>query len=170
MRPSVLWLCATLITPVVLLGQERPIDTQRSKITIHTGKSGLLSAAAHNHTINAPIASGTMRESAPQRIEFTVQAAKLMVEPNPKINAKDQATIQADMENMTLEVNKFREIVFRSSHIDKLPSGEWKVDGDLTLHRRNKACEPGGQANWRFLYNTHGAQANRFRHQAHQYR
>ena len=134
MRPSVLWLWVSLITPVVLFGQERPIDTQRSKVTIHTGKSGLLSAAAHNHTINAPIASGTIRESAPQHIEFTVEAAKLIVEPNPKIDVKDQATIQAHMEDMTLEVKKFRHIVFRSSHVDKLPTGEWKVDGDLTLH------------------------------------
>jgi hypothetical protein len=134
MRRSILWLGTALLTFVPLFGQERPIDTQRSKITIQTGKSGLLSAAAHNHTINAPIASGTMRESAPSHIEFTVQAAKLTVEPNPKIDAKDQATIQADMEDMTLEVKKFPEILFRSSRVDKLPGGEWKVDGDLTLH------------------------------------
>jgi hypothetical protein len=129
-----LWLSTALLTFVPLFGQERPIDTQRSKITIQTGKSGLLSAAAHNHTINAPVASGTMRESAPPHIEFTVQATKLTVQPNPKIDAKDQATIQADMEDMTLEVKKFPQIVFRSSRVDKLPSGEWKVDGDLTLH------------------------------------
>jgi polyisoprenoid-binding protein YceI len=134
MRRSVLWLCVTLLAPVLLFAQERPIDTQRSKITIHTGKSGLFSAAAHNHTIDAPIASGTMRESVPAHIEFTVESAKMTVEPDPKIDAKDQATIQADMEGMTLEVKKYPDIVFRSSRIDKLSTGEWKVDGDLTLH------------------------------------
>lgn len=134
MRRSVLWISMALLTFVPLLAQERPIDTQRSKITIHVGKSGLLSAAAHNHTINAPIASGTMRESAPAHIEFTVETAKMLVEQDPRIDAKDQATIQMHMEEMTLETKRFPEIVFRSSHIDKLPGGDWKADGDLTLH------------------------------------
>jgi hypothetical protein len=134
MRRNVLCLSAALLSVVPLFGQDRAIDTQRSKITIHVGKSGLLSAAAHDHTINAPIASGTMRESAPAHIEFTVETAKMLVEQDPRIDAKDQATIQMHMEEMTLETKRFPEIVFRSSPIDKLPSGDWKADGDLTLH------------------------------------
>ena len=149
MRHSVLWCGLVLLMSIPLFGQERAsaqpatragvaggkeIDTQRSRITIHVGKSGLLSAAAHNHTINAPIASGTMRESGPAEVGFTVDAAKMTVEPDPKIDAKTQATIQKDMEEMTLETGKFPQIVFRSSHIEKLPGDEWKVDGDLTLH------------------------------------
>src|SRR5579871_4933815 len=129
MRRNVLVLSTALLAVLPLFGQDRPIDTQRSKITIRVGKSGLLSAAAHNHTINAPIASGTMRESAPPHIEFTVETARMTVEPDPKIDAKDQATIQMHMEDMTLETKRFPEIVFRSSRIDKLPSGDWKVDG-----------------------------------------
>jgi hypothetical protein len=57
--------------PVVFLGltviliagpdeQEKAIDTQRSSLTIHVGKAGLLSAAGHEHWVNAPIASGTV--------------------------------------------------------------------------------------------------------------
>jgi len=134
MRRNVLVLSTALLAVVPLFGQDRMIDTQRSKITIHVGKSGLLSAAAHNHSINAPIASGTMRESAPPHIEFTVETGTMMVEPDPKIDAKDQATIQMHMEDMTLETKRFPEIVFRSSRIDKLPSGDWKADGELTLH------------------------------------
>lgn len=138
MRRSVLWLSVALLAYVPLFGQERAIDAQRSKITIHVVKSGLLSAAAHNHTIDAPIASGTLRESAPPHVEFMVEAAKLTVQPDPKIDAKDQATIQTHMEELTLETKKYPEIVFRSSHVEKLPGGEWKVDGDLTLHGVSK--------------------------------
>jgi len=134
MRRKLPWLSMALLTVAPVFGQERAIDTLRSKITIHVAKSGLLSAAAHNHTINAPIATGTMRESAPPHIAFTVEAAKMTVEPDPKIDAKTQATIQADMEDMTLEAKKYPQIVFRSSRIEKLPSGEWKVDGNLILH------------------------------------
>lgn len=102
MRVSLLTLCVALS----LIAQDRPIDTARSTITIHVGKSGLFSAAAHDHTINAPIASGTMRESGAQHIEFTIEAAKMTVRPDPKVDVKTQATIQTDMETMTLEVKK----------------------------------------------------------------
>jgi polyisoprenoid-binding protein YceI len=129
---------AALLAALPLLAQdktqERVLDTQRSTITIHVGKSGLFSAAAHEHTINAPISSGTVRESTAPHIEFTVETAKMTVKPDPRIDAKDQATIQTHMEEMTLETKKFPEITFRSSRIERIADGQWKVDGDLSLH------------------------------------
>ena len=110
------------------------IDVQRSTITIHVGKAGLLSAAAHEHWVNAPIASGTVRESPDPHVEFVVQTAKMTVKPDAAIDAKTQATIQQHMEEMTLEISKFPEISFRSSHVEKLAEGQWKVDGTLSLH------------------------------------
>jgi hypothetical protein len=125
----------TLFVVVVpLMAQERAIDTQRSTITIHVGKTGLLSAAAYDHTINAPISSGLIRQSATPYIEFTVETAKMTVKPDPKVNAKAQDNIQLNMQQMTLETAKFPEIAFRSSRIEKLANGQWKVDGDLSLH------------------------------------
>jgi polyisoprenoid-binding protein YceI len=38
------------------------------------------------------------------------------------------------MEEMTLETKTFPEITFRSSSLQKLTEGQWKVDGDLSLH------------------------------------
>lgn len=124
---------AFLAIVAMALAQDTPIDVQRSAISIHVGKAGLLSAAGHNHTIAAPISSGTIRESADPHVEFTVETAKMTVMQDPKVDAKTQATIQKDMEEMTLETKKFPEIVFRSSHITKLADG-WKVEGDLSLH------------------------------------
>jgi polyisoprenoid-binding protein YceI len=121
------------------VAQERAIDTQRSTITIHVGKSGLFSAAAHDHTINAPISSGTILESGTPHIEFRVETAKMTVQADPKIDAKDQATIQTHMEEMTLETKTFPQITFRSSHVQKLADGQWRVDGDLSLHGVTKA-------------------------------
>lgn len=134
MRFSTLVLCAAMIAAAPLAAQGKNIDTQRSNITVHVGKSGFLSAAAHNHTINAPISSGTIRETGSPYIEFTIETAKMTVKPDPAIDAKDQATIQTHMEEMTLETKKFPEITFRSSHIEKIADGQWKVDGDLSLH------------------------------------
>ena len=142
MRLSTLALCTAIVAaaPVVAQqkAQEKAIDTQRSTITIHVGKSGLLSAAAHDHTINAPISSGTILESGIPHIEFRVETARMTVKPDPKIDAKDQATIQTHMEEMTLETQKFPEITFRSSRVQKLADGQWKVDGDLSLHGATK--------------------------------
>ena len=131
--------CTAIASAVPLMAQEKAIDTQRSTITIHVGKSGLLSAAAHDHTINAPISSGTIVESGAQHIEFRVETAKMKVKPDPKIDAKDEATIQTHMEEMVLETKKFPEITFRSSRVQKLADGQWKVDGDLSLHGVSKA-------------------------------
>ena len=143
MRLSTLALCTAILAAAPLMAQEKAqekaIDTQRSTITIHVGKSGLLSAAAHDHTIDAPISSGAILESGVPHIEFRVETAKMTVKPDPKIDAKDQATIQTHMEEMTLETKKFPEITFRSSRVQKLADGQWKVDGDLSLHGVTKA-------------------------------
>ena len=42
----------------------KPIDTQRSSLVIHVAKAGLLSAAAHEHWVNAPIADGILDDSS----------------------------------------------------------------------------------------------------------
>jgi polyisoprenoid-binding protein YceI len=134
-----MWLRTTALSAAILaagplMAQEKAIDTERSTITIQVGKSGLFSAAAHDHIVDAPISNGTISESGNPHIEFRVETAKMSVKPDPKIDAKDQVTIQTHMQEMTLETKKFPEITFRSVRIDKLAEGEWRVDGDLSLH------------------------------------
>jgi len=127
---------AFLIAP--LSAQDKAIDVQRSTITIHVSKAGLLSAAGHDHWVNAPIASGVFNDSSTQRVEFKVETAKMKVKPDPKVDSKTEATIQKDMEEMTLEIAKYPEITFRSSRVDKAGEGQWKVEGILMLHGVSK--------------------------------
>jgi polyisoprenoid-binding protein YceI len=134
MRLSIVNVCAVLATTLPVVAQERAIDTQRSTITIHVGKAGLLSAAAHDHWVNAPIASGVIDETGTPRVEFKVQSARMAVRPDPKLDEKTDQTIQKDMETMTLDVAKYPEIDFRSTHVEKAAEGLYKVDGVLTLH------------------------------------
>src|SRR5487761_1457009 len=117
-----------------LPAQDRAIDPQRSTITIHAGKAGLLSIAGHDHWIDAPILSGTIDDSDMPRVEFRVDATKLEVKPDPKVNAQDQAQIQKDMQEKTLESARFPDIAFRSTSVEKQGQSQWKVDGMLTLH------------------------------------
>jgi polyisoprenoid-binding protein YceI len=114
--------------------EDAAIDVQRSTITIHVGKAGILSAAGHEHWVNAPISSGMLAESPAAHVEFTVETAKMTVKPDPNVDAKTQATIQKDLEEMTLETKKFPEITFRSTSVERLSDGQWKVTGNLALH------------------------------------
>jgi len=123
-----------LVSIGIASGQDKAIDVERSTITIHVDKAGFLSAAGHEHWVSAQISSCTIRESPSASVEFTIQTAKMMVKPDPKVDAKTQAQIQKDMEDLTLETRKFPELTFRSSRVDKLGDPQWKVDGALSLH------------------------------------
>jgi len=123
-----------LATAAVAAAQDMAIDVEHSTVTVHVAKTGLLSAAGHEHWVSAPISSGTIRESPSASVEFTIQTAKMMVKPDPKVDAKTQAEIQKDMEDLTLETKKFPRIAFHSSRVDKAGDGQWKVEGALSLH------------------------------------
>jgi polyisoprenoid-binding protein YceI len=117
-----------------VLAQDRPIDVRRSTITVHVGKTGLLSVAGHEHWVNAPISSGVLNESDNPRVEFQVEAAKMEVKPDPKVDAKSQANTQKAMQESTLESTKYPQISFRSTRADKQGEGLWQVTGVLALH------------------------------------
>jgi polyisoprenoid-binding protein YceI len=84
--------------------------------------------------VNAPIASGVIDETGAAHVEFKVQSAKMTVRPDPKVDTKIDEEIQKDMEVMTLDTARYPEIVFRSTHVEKVAEGLFKVDGVLTLH------------------------------------
>src|ERR1700694_610708 len=112
----------------------KAIDVRRSVISIHVGKAGLLSAAGHEHWVNAPISSGMIADAGTPHVEFKVETAKMAVKRDPKVDDKDHAQIQKDMEEMTLETAKYPEIAFRSSRVERMTEGQWKVEGMLSLH------------------------------------
>jgi len=126
MRLSTMKLFAALVVSLPVMAQERTIDTQRSEITIHVGKAGLLSMAAHEHWVSAPIASGVIGETGAARGEFKVQSGSMMVKPDPKVDAKTHDQIQKDMEEMTLESARYPEIAFRSTSVEKVSEGSLK--------------------------------------------
>jgi hypothetical protein len=134
MRLRTIRVCTALAAVLPLAAQERPIDTGRSTMTIHVGKAGLLSAAAHEHWVSARIASGVINEASPPRVEFKVLCVSMTVIPDPKIDANTRNQIQKDMEEITLDAAKYPEITFRSTRVDRVAEGQFKVDGVLTLH------------------------------------
>jgi polyisoprenoid-binding protein YceI len=115
--------------PHPLPAAERHIDAARSTITIHVGKTGLFSAAGHEHEVSAPIEQGAIDDSGPGSVRFTVHAASLMVMPEA-----DQAEVQKTMQSTVLESAKFPEIKFESTSVRSVGEGKWTVTGNLALH------------------------------------
>lgn len=120
--------CLSLTVPSIY-AQEKPIDVTHSKITVHVGKTGFFSMAGHEHQVSAPVNQGAISESSPGHVWFRVDARTLTVLPE-----KDQAEVQATMQQKVLESEHFPEIRFESTSTQKLTADHWKVEGNLTLH------------------------------------
>src|SRR6266849_2795324 len=140
-RFALLCLLTTLTMPAAKPtgGQNTAIDTRRSTITIHVGKTGLFSAAGHDHWVSAPINSGEISAMGARHVSFSVDANRLKVKPDPKVNPKEEAEIQETMQEKVLESEKYPLIQFQSSSIAQAGSGSWRVTGKLTLHGVSKS-------------------------------
>lgn len=127
-------LLSLLILPYPLSASERAIDSSHSRITIHVGKAGLFSAAAHEHEVSAPIAEGAINDSEEGHVWLRVEAVRMTVLPE-----KDQEAVQSTMQKSVLESAKFPEIRFESTAVHKIDSRNWKVTGNLTLHGKTRS-------------------------------
>jgi polyisoprenoid-binding protein YceI len=109
------------------------IDVEHSTLTIRVYKTGLFSAFAHDHEINAPIRHGSSDEEK-QTAELSVDARTLRV-VDPGVSASERAQIQATMLGpKVLDSEKFQEIKFHSTGVERAGDGKWTVNGELTLH------------------------------------
>jgi hypothetical protein len=137
-RPMYLALLTFLCTTVTVVAgaqdSSQAIDVQRSSITIHVGKSGLLAAAGHEHWVDAPIASGTIEKDIVPSIR-SAWMRKLSVTPEKGVNDKDQAEVQANMQTKVLESSAYPEVAFRSTRVRLDRDDAWKVSGELKLDR-----------------------------------
>ena len=134
------WLLVSYLAAsmVILAGPDQPeqaIDTERSFLTVHVGKTGVLSAAAHEHWVNAPIAGGAIAaDGSTPTVRFTVDARRLSVRPEKGVTDKNRADVQSNMQSKVLESNMYPDIVFRSTEVRRTGAVVWRVSGDLTLH------------------------------------
>ena len=121
---------------VILAGPDQPeqaIDTERSSLTVHVGKAGLLSAAAHEHWVNAPIAGGTIAaDGSTPAVRFTVDARRLSVRPEKGVTDKDRAEVQSNMQSKVLESNMYPDIRFQinrgPANRRRCMGGVWRLD------------------------------------------
>jgi polyisoprenoid-binding protein YceI len=109
----------------------------RSIITIHVGKTGLFSGFGHEHTVIAPMASGSVDAKA-LTTQITVLARQMKL-TDPDFSEKDRAEVQSIMLGpKVLDVEKYPEIRFRSTHVQSTGGQSYRVTGTLTLHGENR--------------------------------
>jgi polyisoprenoid-binding protein YceI len=123
-----------LVRSTPAAADSRPVDAERSTLTIYAYKSGLFSAFADNHVIRAPIASGRVSEEGTLAVELAVDAVQMTV-LDPALPADKRAEVQARMRGPeVLDSTRYPDIRFASTDIAPDGVGQWRVSGDLTLH------------------------------------
>jgi polyisoprenoid-binding protein YceI len=139
-----------IFLPFALWGTDiaapKTIDLDKSIMTVRVFKAGLFSAFGHEHEISAPIQQGSFTQSNPS-VELTVDARKLRV-MDKDISDKDRAEVQQTMLGpKVLDSEKYPEVRFRSTQVDRLGEGKWIVHGELTVRGQTRPVkvEVGGQ-------------------------
>jgi polyisoprenoid-binding protein YceI len=113
--------------------QQHNIDTQKSTLTIHVGKTGAFSALGHEHEVRAPIRSGTADTGSHPAVEIHVDARALRV-IDKDASEKERAEVQKTMLGPeVLDSERHQEIVFKSIAAEPAGQGRWTLRGNLTL-------------------------------------
>src|SRR2546427_12337372 len=79
--------------PVAARSESRAMDVSRSVLKIRVFKSGLFSAFAHDHEIEAPIEQGAVETGGNPAVEFRVGARRLRV-LDPELAADKSGEVQ----------------------------------------------------------------------------
>jgi len=138
MRRTVFLVAATLVCALGMSAQQHNIDTQKSTLTIHVGKTGVFSGLGHEHEVRAPIQSGTADTGSHPAVEIRVDARALRVIDKDG-SEKDRAEVQQTMLGPeVLDIERHQEIVFKSTGAEAAGEGRWTLRGNLTLRGQTR--------------------------------
>jgi YceI-like domain len=123
---------------VAVRGDGRPIDTERSTLTVFVYKSGFFSGFADDHVVRAPIARGTISDEAPLAVSIEVESASLKV-LDPKLSEDKRAEVQTRMLGPeVLDTAAHPDITFKSTEIAPAGESRWTVTGELSIHGQTR--------------------------------
>ena len=118
--------------------QQHDIDTQKSTLTIHVGKTGAFSALGHEHEVRAPIHSGVANMGSHPTVEVQVDARALVVIDKDDSD-KNRTEVQKTMLGPeVLDSEHHQEIVFKSTSAESTGKGRWVLRGNLTLRGQTR--------------------------------
>ena len=118
--------------------QQHKIDTQKSTLTIHVGKTGVFSGLGHEHEVRAPIQSGMADTGSKPAVELHVDARALRVIDKGE-SETDRAEVQKTMLGPeVLDSEHHQEIVFKSTAAEAAGQGQWTLRGTLSLRGKTQ--------------------------------
>jgi polyisoprenoid-binding protein YceI len=138
MRRIVILAVASWVCGLGVSAQQHNIDTQKSTLTIHVGKTGVFSGLGHEHEVRAPIHSGTADTGPHPAVEVHVDARELSVigKDEPE---KDRAEVEKTMLGPeVLDSEHHQEIVFKSTGAEPAGPGSWTLHGNLALRGQTR--------------------------------
>jgi polyisoprenoid-binding protein YceI len=107
-------------------------------LTIHVGKTGVLSGLGHEHEVRAPIHGGTAVTDSHPAVEIHVNARALHVIDNGE-SEKDRAEVQKTMLGPeVVDSEHHPDIVFKSTGAESTGNGKWTLRGNLTLRGQTR--------------------------------
>jgi len=138
MRWSIFLAAASLVCVLGASAQQHDIDTQKSTLTIHVGKTGAFSGLGHEHEVRAPIHSGTADTGLHPAVEIHVNARELKV-VDKDASENDRAAVQQTMLGPdVLDSDGHPEIVFKSTTAESVGQRRWALHGNLTLRGQTR--------------------------------
>jgi len=138
MRRRVLLAAVSLVCVAGASAQQHSVDTQKSTLTIHVGKTGVFSGLGHEHEVSAPINSGTAETGAHPAVEIHVDARALRVTGKDEPEKDREEVQKAMLGPEVLDSEKHAEIVFKSTGAEAGGEGRWTLRGNLTLHGQTR--------------------------------
>lgn len=135
---TVFLVAAGLVGALGVDAQQHDIDTQKSSLTIHVGKTGVFSALGHEHEVRAPVLSGMANTGSHPTVELRVNARALLV-VDKEDSQKNRAEVQKTMLGPeVLDSEHHPEITFKSSDVESVGQGQWSLRGNLTLRGQTR--------------------------------
>jgi polyisoprenoid-binding protein YceI len=134
----VVTVAAVLAFALSVSAQQHSIDTQKSTITIHVGKTGAFSGLGHEHEVRATIRSGTANTGAHPAVEFQVDARTLRVVDKDASDSDRNSVQQTMLGPDVLDSEKHPDITFKSTSADASGDGHWTLHGNLTLRDQTR--------------------------------
>ena len=136
-QSSISRVAAFVLMPGTAMAQTQPVDKAHSVITVRAFKSGLFSAFADNHEIQAPVANGFL-DQAGKRVEVVVDSRKLVVlDPNLALEKRQQVQ-ELMLGPEVLDSNQFREIRFEANNVKQEAADRFLIAGTLSLHGKSR--------------------------------
>ena len=138
MRRTVFLAAMSLMWVLGVSAQQHKIDTQKSTLTIHVGKTGVFSGLGHEHEVRAPIQSGMADTGSHAAVEIHIDARALRV-IDKDASENERTEVQKTMLGPeVLDSEHYQEIVFKSATAEAAGQGRWTLRGTLTLRGQTR--------------------------------